>query len=76
MKLTVLAAAVAVNFGDGAAALDITSTLHKRIDGCGDTPDGSDWIVDCEAQIDFRDLLALYERGIAALPLPNPFGFE
>jgi hypothetical protein len=76
MKLTIGAAAIAVNFGDGDMALKILGLLDKRIDGCGDAADKSDWIVDCEAQIAFRELLDLYKRGIATLPLPNPSGAE
>jgi hypothetical protein len=76
MKLTIGAAGIAVNFGDGDMALKILGLLDKRIDGCGDAADKSDWIVDCEAQIAFRELLDLYKRGIATLPLPNPSGAE
>ena len=71
-----IVAAVAVNLGDGAAALDITGSLHKRIDGCGSAPERNDWIVDCEEQIEFRELLGLYERGVETLRLPNPFGSD
>ncbi|MGB7860685.1 MAG: hypothetical protein WBM90_09330, partial [Acidimicrobiia bacterium] len=73
MKLTIVAAAISVNLGNGETALAITGSLHNRIDGCGATADGNDWIVDCESQIGFRSLLDLYERGVATLPLPKPF---
>jgi|FLYL01.1.fsa_nt_gi hypothetical protein len=73
MKLTIGAAAVFVRFGDAETALSITSRLHHRVDGCGAAPDRSDWIVDCDSQVEFRQLLGLYERGVATLPLPNPF---
>lgn len=76
MKVTVVSAAIAVNLGNGELALGILGLLDKRIDGCGDTPDQNDWIVDCDAQVKFRTLLDLYRRGIATLPLPNPFGAE
>lgn len=73
MKLTVGAAALAVNFGDGDLALDILDSLDRRVDGCGANPDRSDWIVDCQSQLGFRQLLDLYRRGIETLPLPDPF---
>ena len=76
MKVTIGAAAFAVSLGDGETALSITSTLHRRIDGCGTHPDRNDWIVECATQVMFRELLALYERGIATLPLPDPFPWE
>jgi len=72
MKLTVRAAAIAVNLGEGDAALDILDRLDRRVDGCGTQPDPSDWIVDCSTQIEFRRLLWLYERGVQTLPLPRP----
>jgi hypothetical protein len=72
MKLYIGAAAVAVNLGDGDAALDILERLDRRVDGCGTEPDRSDWIVDCESQLEFRELLDLYRRGIETLPLPDP----
>jgi probable HAF family extracellular repeat protein len=74
MKLTVFAAAVAVNFGDADTALAITSTLHRRIDGCGSTPDRNDWMTGCASQVAFRELLGLYERNISTLPLPGRYG--
>jgi hypothetical protein len=76
MKVNIAAAALAVNLGEGDAALWWTSLLHKRIDGCGTEPDWNDWIVDCESQIEFRQLLDLYERGIQTLELPDPFPWE
>jgi hypothetical protein len=76
MKVTIANAAIAVKLGNGDIALDITRLLHRRLDGCGTSPDRSDWIVDCEAQIQFRTLLGLYERGVATLPLPDRFGIE
>lgn len=76
MRLTVGVAAIAVNLGDGDAALSIMNLLDRRIDGCGTESDRSDWIVDCESQVGFRELVALYERGIQTLPLPDPFPWE
>lgn len=72
MKLTIGAAALAINLGEGELALSVLDTLGRRIDGCGTAPDRSDWIVDCDAQLKFRELLGLYRRGIETLPLPNP----
>ena len=71
LKLTVGAAAVAVHLGDGDTALAILDRLERRIDGCGTVPDRNDWIVDCGSQLGFRELLALYRRGIETLPLPD-----
>lgn len=72
MKLTIGAAAVAVNIGEGDVALDILESLDRRIDGCGTEPDRGDWIIDCDSQLEFRELLGLYKRGIETLPLPDP----
>lgn len=73
MKVTLAAAAIAVRLGAGDTALAITSTLHRRIDGCGTSADRDDWIMDCGSQTGFRGLLDLYERGVENLPLPDPF---
>ena len=74
MKTRIAAAAVAVRAGDGDLALGVTAKLHKRIDGCGTSPDRSDWVVDCASQRTFRELLRLYERGIATLLVLDPPG--
>jgi len=41
------------------AARDKLTTLRKRVDGCGTSPDGNDWIVDCTNQIKIRALVDL-----------------
>jgi hypothetical protein len=38
-------------------ALILLIVLHARVDGCGDQPDRNDWIVDCGAQVEIRELV-------------------
>lgn len=76
MKLTVAGASISVNRGYVDLALSIVSSLDRRVDGCGGAPDRSDWIVDCGSQIEFRELLALFTRGVRTLPLPDPFSAD
>jgi hypothetical protein len=76
MTLTIAGAALFVKLGNADTANAFTSSLHRRIDGCGVAPDRGDWIVGCDSQVNFRQLLSLYERGVATLPLPNPFPWQ
>jgi hypothetical protein len=43
--------------GNLTAARDKLTTLRRRIDGCGATCDGNDWIVDCAQQVKIRLLV-------------------
>lgn len=47
----------AVAAGDTATALDRLNALRKRVDGCGETADRTDWITDCAAQQQIRQLI-------------------
>jgi Bacterial TSP3 repeat len=38
--------------------------LRAHVDGCGATPDGSDWIVDCPTQVTIRGLLDLLKSNL------------
>jgi hypothetical protein len=40
-------------------AIHHLENLRTHLDGCGATADNNDWIVDCDAQIQIRDLLDL-----------------
>jgi hypothetical protein len=40
-------------------ALNMLAQLRTKMDGCGTTPDNTDWIVDCTAQVQIRSLLDL-----------------
>jgi Bacterial TSP3 repeat len=40
-------------------ALQMLDNLRKHIDGCGANADNDDWIVDCTAQVQVRDLVDL-----------------
>lgn len=50
----------AVATGDIAEAIRKLTNLRRRIDGCGISPDHNDWIVDCTAQNEIRQLVDLY----------------
>jgi len=71
-KVIVRMSMVAVKFGRDDVAIRLIERLESRVDGCGATPDGTDWIIDCRAQVAVSDLLGLYRRGIETLPLPDP----
>jgi hypothetical protein len=45
--------------GDVDGALQILGNLVPRVDGCGAIADGNDWISDCTAQLEIRELLEL-----------------
>jgi probable HAF family extracellular repeat protein len=62
-----------VRLGARSSALHQIDRLETRVDGCGATPDGSDWIVDCAAQVGFRELLTVYRRNVATMDLPDPW---
>ncbi len=47
----------AVLRSDPATARQLLNTLLARLDGCGDAPDGSDWIVTCDDQDALRELV-------------------
>lgn len=72
LRMRIALADGAVQLGKSDTALTIIGLIERRVDGCGPRPDLNDWIRDCDAQIEFRELLALYERGVASLPMPNP----
>jgi len=74
LRLEIGLADLAVRLGKRNSALTIIGLIEKRVDGCGDKADLNDWIRDCDAQVEFRELLALYERCVATLPLPYSFG--
>jgi len=62
--LKVVEARVAV--GDVATALRQLSNLRSHLDGCGAIPDGNDWIVECAAQTQVRELLDLLIANLSA----------
>jgi hypothetical protein len=45
--------------GQIAQAIQHLGNLRAHLDGCGTTADGNDWIVDCDAQTQIRELLDL-----------------
>jgi hypothetical protein len=47
----------AIDAGDTADAAAILNALLKRVDGCGTGPDRNDWVTDCTAQVEIRNLL-------------------
>jgi hypothetical protein len=47
-------------------AIHHLENLRRHLDGCGATPDGNDWIVDCGAQIQIRDLVDLLITNLSA----------
>ncbi len=71
LRVEIRVAAGAVRLGKRQAALDILDLIEERADGCGSTPERNDWITDCDAQVGFRELLALYRRNVASMQLPR-----
>jgi len=65
------AANLMVRLGQRDRALAFTTSLDKRIDGCGSQADFNDWIVNCDSQTEFRELLELYERNVGEMVLPD-----
>jgi len=53
------AAERAVARGNHAQAINMLENMRMRLDGCGAEPDRNDWITDCAAQIQIRDLMDL-----------------
>jgi hypothetical protein len=47
-------------------AIHHLQNLRMHLDGCGATADGNDWIVDCDAQTQIRDLLDLLIANLSA----------
>jgi hypothetical protein len=43
--------------GNTVAAGAQLRTLRIHVDGCGNAPDGNDWIVDCPSQTTVRSLV-------------------
>jgi len=52
--------------GDITTALQQLSNLRMHIDGCGASPDANDWVLDCTAQIQFREYLDLLVANLTA----------
>jgi hypothetical protein len=47
-------------------AIHHLENLRRHLDGCGAEADGDDWIVDCVAQVQIRDLLDLLIANLSA----------
>jgi hypothetical protein len=47
-------------------AIHHLENLRRHLDGCGTEADGDDWIVDCAAQVQIRDLLDLLIANLSA----------
>jgi len=45
--------------GQNAKAIQMLQSLRTKVDGCGATPDQTDWIMECATQIQIRDFLDL-----------------
>jgi hypothetical protein len=52
--------------GDVEHALALLATLRKRVDGCGSSADGNDWIRVCPDQIPIRTLVDLLAANLGA----------
>ncbi len=52
--------------GKEAVALQKLRNLRTRVDGCGTTADGNDWIIDCDAQTTIRSLIDVLMANIAS----------
>lgn len=52
--------------GDTAGAIKKLRTLLTRVDGCGTKADKTDWIVDCAAQAQIRDLVETLIENLSA----------
>lgn len=51
---------LAVASSDIDEAMELVTNLRRHVDGCGLSPDRNDWIVDCTAQIEIRELIDIY----------------
>jgi len=49
-----------VLLGQKDLAIQYLESLRVHLDGCGTEADGNDWIIDCTAQIEIRELVDLY----------------
>ncbi len=47
-------------------ALNMLENLRKHVDGCGASADNNDWIIDCAAQIQVRDLIDLLVTNLSS----------
>ena len=47
-------------------AIHHLENLRRHLDGCGASADGDDWIIDCAAQVQIRDLLDLLIANLSA----------
>jgi len=56
----------AVARGQTAQAIHHLEIVRGHLDGCGTSADGNDWIVDCTAQVQIRDLLDLLIANLSA----------
>jgi hypothetical protein len=54
-----------VSLGHKDLAIKKLENLRVHLDGCGTKADGNDWITDCTAQIEIRDLIDLYISNLA-----------
>ena len=56
----------AVARGQTEQAVHQLENLRRHLDGCGVAADGNDWIIDCAAQVEIRDLLDLLIANLTA----------
>lgn len=46
-------------------AMELLANIRRHLDGCGLSPDRNDWIVDCTAQTEIRELIDIYIANLA-----------
>jgi probable HAF family extracellular repeat protein len=73
MRIRIAVIDSAIRVGARSSALHQIDKLERRVDGCGARPDRGDWIVDCAAQTEFRELLTVYRRNVETMDLPDPW---
>ncbi len=56
---------LAVADGNIDEAMKLLENTRRHVDGCGLSPDGNDWIVDCTAQVEIRELIDIYIANLA-----------
>ncbi len=56
----------AVARGDLAGALESLANLYRHLDGCGAAPDQNDWIINCQAQIQIRELAGVLINNLSS----------